>query len=108
MQEDLVVLMLKALVAKLKTQSNVPYAPRLMDFYVAVLASLPKTSEIMSSGMQTLARKTCGHAKNELKLPFIVAKDTHVLRHLDAILGSLKARGREHASITIAIDGTAS
>jgi hypothetical protein len=42
-----------------------------------------------------------------LKLPFIVSEDKDVLRRLDDILGSLKARGQEHASFTIAIDGTA-
>jgi hypothetical protein len=51
MQEDLVILMLKALVAKFKGQSNVPYAPRLMNLYVAVQASLPKTSEIMRANL---------------------------------------------------------
>jgi hypothetical protein len=83
-----------------------------MNFYVAVQASSPKTSEIMranlpSPGARTLARKNCGNEKKELKLPFIITEEKHVLSSLDAILGALKSRGQEHAAITIAIDGTA-
>jgi hypothetical protein len=105
-RKSLIPLLMEAMVAEFNGRSL--YRPKLLNFYVAVQASCPKTSQLVRAnlpapGLRHLQRVV---AKGR-GICLIQCESADIAKHFEGILKTLEGYGAKNPCISVAIDGTA-
>ena len=87
---------------------NIPYGPKLLNFFVAIHASDPKTSEIIRANLHGPGTRYLRRVNSKSREPpFIECERDNLKRSFKAVLKILSDNGVKNPSFTAAIDGTA-
>lgn len=108
-RDSLVVLLLEAIVAKTTGHKNVPCAKKVMDFYVALQALSPKSSQFVRANcpgpcIRTLQRKVPDYESGS---SFVACDKDSVMERLRQRLLEYKRDDGKCLSLSVAIDATA-